>query len=170
MKQVGYRSKSLPSHSARPQVRKSQSMRSNATFKPTNSSSPPNEPQVNKNNPYAQPIQTTRSNSSASEYSSCHTFQMLEMIYIVTFGYNNHPLFELSGMKDRLRKIPTSKSASNVMVTSPGETPSIPEPDYSCSESEAETDEENKNSSSLASRLTAVQLQPVENSGNSNAR
>ncbi|XP_045478801.1 SH3 and multiple ankyrin repeat domains protein 3 isoform X12 [Harmonia axyridis] len=73
------------------------------------------------------------------------------------------------GMKDRLRKIPTSKSASNVMVTSPGDTPSIPEPDYSCSESEGESDEENKNSSSLASRLTAVQLQPVENSGNSNA-
>ncbi|XP_044748031.1 SH3 and multiple ankyrin repeat domains protein 3 isoform X7 [Coccinella septempunctata] len=138
MKQVGYRSKSLPSHSARPQVRKSQSMRSNATFKPTSTSSPPNEPQVKKNNPYAQPIQTTRSNSSAS-------------------------------MKDRLRKIPTSKSASNVTVISSGETPSIPEPDYSCSESEAETDEENKNSSSLASRLTAVQLQPVENSGNSNA-
>ncbi|XP_045478792.1 SH3 and multiple ankyrin repeat domains protein 3 isoform X4 [Harmonia axyridis] len=138
MKQVGYRSKSLPSHSARPQVRKSQSMRSNATFKPTCTSSPPNEPQVNKNNPYAQPIQTSRSNSSAS-------------------------------MKDRLRKIPTSKSASNVMVTSPGDTPSIPEPDYSCSESEGESDEENKNSSSLASRLTAVQLQPVENSGNSNA-
>ncbi|XP_044748029.1 SH3 and multiple ankyrin repeat domains protein 3 isoform X5 [Coccinella septempunctata] len=123
---------------ARPQVRKSQSMRSNATFKPTSTSSPPNEPQVKKNNPYAQPIQTTRSNSSAS-------------------------------MKDRLRKIPTSKSASNVTVISSGETPSIPEPDYSCSESEAETDEENKNSSSLASRLTAVQLQPVENSGNSNA-
>ncbi|KAK9886959.1 hypothetical protein WA026_019217 [Henosepilachna vigintioctopunctata] len=137
MKQVGYRSKSLPSHSARPHVRKSQSMRSNTTFKPTNTTAPLGESMGNKHNPYAQPIQTTRSNSSAS-------------------------------MKERLRKIPTSLSASNVRVTSPGDTPTIPEPDYSCSESEVETDEENKNNSNLAARLSAVQLQPVENSGNSN--
>ncbi|KAL3266685.1 hypothetical protein HHI36_010847 [Cryptolaemus montrouzieri] len=132
MKQVGYRSKSLPSHSARPQVRKSQSMRTG-----TGSNAASNDGHGNKNNPYAQPIQTMRSNSSAS-------------------------------MKDRLRKIPTSKSAMNVRITSPGETPTIPEPDYSCSESEVDTDEENKNGVSLASRLSAVQLQPVENSGNSN--
>lgn len=35
MKTVGYRSRSLPSHSARPQVRKSHSLRTNASsFKP----------------------------------------------------------------------------------------------------------------------------------------
>lgn len=37
MKTVGYRSRSLPSHSARPQVRKSHSLRTNAnSFKPPN--------------------------------------------------------------------------------------------------------------------------------------
>lgn len=48
--------------------------------------------------------------------------------------------------------------------------PPIPEPDYSCSESEVETDEERKDMSKLQTRLAAVQLHPVENSGNSNTR
>ncbi|XP_015834869.1 SH3 and multiple ankyrin repeat domains protein 3 isoform X3 [Tribolium castaneum] len=58
MKTVGYRSKSLPSHSSRPHVRKSHSMRTNySTFKPTVVSSP--------SNPYAQPMRASRSHSSA---------------------------------------------------------------------------------------------------------
>lgn len=62
MKMVGYRSKSLPSHSSRHHVGKSQSMRVNSTFKPTHTSTPPK----GNNNPYAQPIKTARSHSNAS--------------------------------------------------------------------------------------------------------
>ncbi|XP_075212417.1 SH3 and multiple ankyrin repeat domains protein 3-like isoform X2 [Lycorma delicatula] len=48
VKTLGYRSRSLPAHSARPQVRKSYSLRSpSSTFKPQ---------QVSNVNPYAQPI------------------------------------------------------------------------------------------------------------------
>lgn len=64
MKTVGYRSKSLPSHSSKSQVRKSQSMRTNSTFKPVSTSTPP----CNKNaNPYAQPIRASRSHSTAGK-------------------------------------------------------------------------------------------------------
>lgn len=63
MKTVGYRSKSLPSHSSRPHVRKSHSMRTNySTFKPAHVSSPAGK---NNTNPYAQPIRASRSHSSA---------------------------------------------------------------------------------------------------------
>lgn len=48
--------------------------------------------------------------------------------------------------------------------------PPIPEPDYSCTDSEGESDDEHKETSSLAVKLMSVQLQPVENSGNSNTR
>lgn len=48
--------------------------------------------------------------------------------------------------------------------------PPIPEPDYSCSESEVDSDVEQKDISKLQTRLSAVQLHPVENSGNSNTR
>lgn len=69
MKTVGYRSRSLPSHSSKSQVRKSHSMRTNSsTFKPINTSTPPST-NVNNNskntNPYAQPIRASRSHSSA---------------------------------------------------------------------------------------------------------
>ncbi|XP_049825338.1 SH3 and multiple ankyrin repeat domains protein 2 isoform X3 [Aethina tumida] len=130
MKSVGYRSKSLPSNS-KAQVRKSQSMRTASSFKPTSTSTPPT-----KNTTYAQPFRPSRSHSSA--------------------GTRRH------------KKIPCSKSASNVVDLSKSNTPPIPEPDYSCSESEGETDEE-KDCSNLATRLSSVQLHPVENSGNSNA-
>lgn len=70
MKPVGYRSKSLPSHASKSQLRKSQSMRTGSTFKPT---SPATNPQptsehIKKNssqtNPYAQPIRASRSHST----------------------------------------------------------------------------------------------------------
>lgn len=48
--------------------------------------------------------------------------------------------------------------------------PPIPEPDYSCTDSEGESDDEHKDSTSLAAKLMSVQLHPVENSGNSNTR
>lgn len=129
MKTVGYRSKSLPSHSSRPNVRKSHSMRTNyTTFKPTHQSSPG----AKNNNPYAQPIRASRSHSSV-------------------------------GTREKRRKA-TSKPAGQVG------TPPIPEPDYSCSETERESEEESKEPSLMAARLTAVHIQPVENSGNSSTR
>ncbi|XP_063927953.1 protein shank isoform X4 [Zophobas morio] len=64
MKTVGYRSKSLPSHSSRPHVRKSHSMRTNySTFKPTHASSPATK--STNANTYAQPIRASRSHSTA---------------------------------------------------------------------------------------------------------
>lgn len=75
------------------------------------------------------------------------------------------------GTRERKKRIPNSSSASSVVTLSQTNgPPPIPEPDYSCSESEVETDEEHKNLSNLATRLQAVQLHPVENSGNSNTR
>lgn len=48
--------------------------------------------------------------------------------------------------------------------------PPIPEPDYSCTDSEGESEEEQREHNTLAARIMSVQLQPVENSGNSNTR
>ncbi|XP_046481329.1 SH3 and multiple ankyrin repeat domains protein 2 isoform X2 [Neodiprion pinetum] len=61
-KTVGYRSRSLPAHSARPHVRKSHSLRTpnNSTFKPLGQSNN----QLTKNQ-YAQPLKTNRSNNTA---------------------------------------------------------------------------------------------------------
>ncbi|XP_060530201.1 SH3 and multiple ankyrin repeat domains protein 3 isoform X2 [Cylas formicarius] len=123
MKTVGYRSKSLPSHSSRSQIRKSHSMKTAS-------------PQVVKlyqqqaSNPYAQPIRPARSNST------------------------------LSGRTKR-------KKPGPVKICQTGAAPTIPEPDYSCSDSERDSDGERKALGDLAARLTAVQPQPVENSGNS---
>lgn len=129
MKTVGYRSKSLPSHSSRPNVRKSHSMRTNyTTFKPGHQSSPV----MNNNNPYAQPIRASRSHSTV-------------------------------GTREKRRKS-VSKAVGQVG------TPPIPEPDYSCSESERESEEDSKEQTLMATRLAAVHLQPVENSGNSSTR
>ncbi|XP_048517627.1 SH3 and multiple ankyrin repeat domains protein 3 isoform X2 [Dendroctonus ponderosae] len=66
------------------------------------------------------------------------------------------------------KKIPTSKSASNIVQLSYTGPPITPEPDYSCTDSEVESDVEPRDVTGLASRLSSVQLQPVENSGNSN--
>ncbi|CAG9820115.1 unnamed protein product, partial [Phaedon cochleariae] len=135
MKAVGYRSKSLPSHSARSQLRKSQSMRTNLLLKPgevaNNPAKIPNDQQAN---PYAQPIRASRSNST--------------------------------GSKERRKKMVTSKSTPK--LSQPG-APPIPDPDYSCTDSEAESEESRRKSESLASRINSLQLQPAENSGNSNA-
>lgn len=71
MKPVGYRSKSLPSHSSKSQLRKSQSMRTGSSFKPTSTAGNPQQlpsEHINKNhaqtNPYAQPIRASRSHST----------------------------------------------------------------------------------------------------------
>lgn len=136
MKTVGYRSKSLPSHSSKSHVRKSHSMRTNSTFKPANTSTPPNK--NNNSNPYAQPIRPSRSHSTA-------------------------------GTKERKKRL--TKSGSNVVILNqPGAPPPIPEPDYSCSDSEIESEEDHKDVNKLSCRLSAIQLQPIENSGNSNTR
>ncbi|XP_017769648.1 PREDICTED: SH3 and multiple ankyrin repeat domains protein 3 isoform X2 [Nicrophorus vespilloides] len=122
VKTVGYRSRSLPSHTGRT-VRKSHSMRTSSTFKPSSTTAAviPNAPPAL--NPYAQPI---------NRASRSHSIT----------GSN----------KDRKKRNST-----------PGiETPPIPEPDYSCSESDSEDEKKH-------GRLGAVQLHPIENSGNSNA-
>lgn len=76
MKTVGYRSRSLPSHSSRPQVRKSHSMRTSSSFKPVNTSTPPGK----NTNPYAQPIRASRSHSTAGK--RC-IYIFLEYIYFI---------------------------------------------------------------------------------------
>lgn len=138
MKTVGYRSKSLPSHSTKAHVRKSHSMRNaNSSFKPGATCTLPSR---SNNNPYAQPIRASRSHSTA-------------------------------GTKERKKRISSSKSTGNVViVTQNSAPPPIPEPDYSCTDSEVESEEDRKDVNKLASRLNAIQLQPVENSGNSNTR
>ena len=141
MKTVGYRSKSLPSHTSKSQVRKSHSMRTSSTFKPSGTTLPP----TNNNNPYAQPIRASRSHSTA-------------------------------GTKERKKRLlNNSKSVSNIVVLPesgsspvPGTPPPIPEPDYSCSESDMESDEDRKEHTKFIPRIATVQL--TENSGNSNAR
>uniref|UniRef100_A0A0A9XJ26 SH3 and multiple ankyrin repeat domains protein 3 n=2 Tax=Lygus hesperus TaxID=30085 RepID=A0A0A9XJ26_LYGHE len=67
VKPVGYRSRSLPNHSQRPQIRKSQSLRSpSSTFKPPQGSPPPNPAnQTSTTNPYAQPFRNGRTKSTS---------------------------------------------------------------------------------------------------------
>uniref|UniRef100_A0AAR5P7P9 PDZ domain-containing protein n=1 Tax=Dendroctonus ponderosae TaxID=77166 RepID=A0AAR5P7P9_DENPD len=73
-----------------------------------------------------------------------------------------------ASIRAKRKKIPTSKSASNIVQLSYTGPPITPEPDYSCTDSEVESDVEPRDVTGLASRLSSVQLQPVENSGNSN--
>lgn len=157
MKTVGYRSRSLPSHSSRNQVRKSHSMRTSSTFKPANTSTPPNK----NTNPYAQPIKASRSHSTAGKWglSSKILVFLMSLIFL--------------GTRERKKRSSSGGggASSNVVILAQNNgPPPIPEPDYSCSESEAESDEERKDMSKLQNRLSAVQLHPVENSGNSNTR
>lgn len=70
MKTVGYRSRSLPTHSNRSHVRKSHSLRTpnNTTFKPPGQQGSNNNGNNNNqstNNQYAQPLKTNRSHSIA---------------------------------------------------------------------------------------------------------
>lgn len=74
------------------------------------------------------------------------------------------------GTRERKKRIPGNGPSSNVILSKSNGPPPIPEPDYSCSESDVESEEEQKEMGKLASRLSAVQLHPVENSGNSNTR
>ncbi|KAF7280771.1 hypothetical protein GWI33_005499 [Rhynchophorus ferrugineus] len=139
MQTVGYRSKSQ-SQVSRSQLRKSQSLKQAST--PFKGTGPPAVPVTNKvtsqTNQYAQPIRNSRSNSTVSNRS-------------------------------KRKKLPTSKSASSIVqIGQHSSPPSIPEPDYSCTDSEGDSDTEQRDVSSLASRLSTVQLQPIENSGNSN--
>ena len=170
MKTVGYRSRSLPSHSNRSHVRKSHSLRTpngNTTFKPvgqqiggpggTTNGPATNGPQSmnNNNNQYAQPLKTGRSHSTAGI------------------------------VRERKKKsaMITSNSASNltaVATTNGGEgvpaAPPIPEPDYSLSESE--NDDEDLTDEGDVSEITkelekAAAREKLEStretSGNSNA-
>lgn len=75
-----------------------------------------------------------------------------------------------TGSRERRRKLVSSKSTSSISKLAQPSAPPIPEPDYSCTDSEGDTDDERKDPSSLAAKLMSVQLQPVENSGNSNTR
>ncbi|XP_028132157.2 SH3 and multiple ankyrin repeat domains protein 2 isoform X3 [Diabrotica virgifera virgifera] len=137
MKTVGYRSKSLPSHTSKTQIRKSQSMRTNNTFKPTNNNNVSNKvpADTQQSNPYAQPIRASRSHST--------------------------------GSRERRKKVPSSKS--NPKLSQQPGAPPIPEPDYSCTDSEGESESVPRKTDSLASRINSIQLQATENSGNSNA-
>lgn len=72
--------------------------------------------------------------------------------------------------RGKRKKIQSSKSASNIVQLGQGGPPTTPEPDYSCTDSEGESDVEPRDITGLANRLSSVQLQPVENSGNSNTR
>ncbi|XP_074037610.1 SH3 and multiple ankyrin repeat domains prosap isoform X2 [Leptinotarsa decemlineata] len=132
MKTVGYRSKSLPSHSSKSHIRKSQSLRTNITFQPGITSNTSAIPENQNSNPYAQPIRASRSHST--------------------------------GSRDRRKKLTPTKTAPKIMI--PNEPP-IPDPDYSCSDSETDMDGTVRNDS-LAARINSLQLQPTENSGNSN--
>lgn len=155
VKTVGYRSRSLPSHSSRPHVRKSQSMRSGASsFKPANAPSPnnvtsPTKPVQSNSNPYAQPFKTMRSHSSAG---TIH--------------------------RKKRNSVSSSISASSLSSNNTvgnGAPPPIPEPDYSLSESdgaeESESDIAAKKELDIgASRVTINNNPPAETSGNSNTR
>ncbi|XP_044728032.1 SH3 and multiple ankyrin repeat domains protein 3 isoform X6 [Chrysoperla carnea] len=145
VKTVGYRSRSLPSHSSRT-VRKSQSMRtqSSLTNAVTTSSSPNKNiaAQNNNTNPYAQPFKTTRSHSSVGT------------------------------MHRKKRTISNSCSAANLSSTTTGPPP-IPEPDYSLSESDEAGDDESDDDTNVEKQIekgiSRINVNPpAETSGNSN--
>lgn len=167
MKTVGYRSRSLPTHTTRCHVRKSHSLRTtnNTTFKPLNNqqnvnNAVSNNNQVNNNqsanNQYAQPLKTNRSHSTI-------------------------------GIRERKKKgISTSSSITNLSsvannntgntVVAANTAPPIPEPDYSLSESENDEGEEETDDdgeSEIAKELEKAAAREKlestrETSGNSN--
>lgn len=91
-------------------------------------------------NPYAQPVRASRSHSTA-------------------------------GVRERKKRVSNSNSASGLAsISQGGPPPPIPEPDYSLSESEIESEEE-RSIKDVAKNVTRLSInQPVETSGNSNAR
>ncbi|CAH1977635.1 unnamed protein product [Acanthoscelides obtectus] len=140
-KNVIYRSKAAQlsaHHQSRSQLRKSQSMRSGSSFKPG--------PATPTTPTQPQPPQQTNPYAQPIRASRSNS----------------------TGSRERRKKIVQSKSANSMVKLAQGVTPSIPEPDYSCTDSEVESDEERKEPESLAARISSVHLQPVENSGNSN--
>lgn len=147
MKTVGYRSRSLPSHSTRPHVRKSHSLRTSAQqmVSPTTNHGG-TIPCRSNGNPYAQPInlRTKRTQLGVSVGGDC----------------------------TRRRSQLTVSNSSNSLAQPP---PPIPEPDYSLSESSAgESDDERHTSHKHVVRVHVThqppqqQLQqPAETSGSS---
>ncbi|KAH1027595.1 hypothetical protein HUJ05_001074 [Dendroctonus ponderosae] len=131
----------MPPDKSRPILRKSHSMKQSTT-EIHSANTPGSSASTLKNqcqtNPYAQPFRTS---------SRCNSS---------------------ASNRAKRKKIPTSKSASNIVQLSYTGPPITPEPDYSCTDSEVESDVEPRDVTGLASRLSSVQLQPVENSGNSN--
>ncbi|XP_048517673.1 protein shank isoform X8 [Dendroctonus ponderosae] len=138
---VLYRTMTMASPESRPILRKSHSMKQSTT-EIHSANTPGSSASTLKNqcqtNPYAQPFRTS---------SRCNSS---------------------ASNRAKRKKIPTSKSASNIVQLSYTGPPITPEPDYSCTDSEVESDVEPRDVTGLASRLSSVQLQPVENSGNSN--
>ncbi|XP_069675312.1 SH3 and multiple ankyrin repeat domains protein 3 isoform X2 [Periplaneta americana] len=152
VKSVGYRSRSLPAHSARPQVRKSHSLRSSASsFKPSSQQSaavagsgPYSMTSNTNSNPYAQPFRgAARSHSSANSSST------------------NRESLKLKNKTKKKVGIPTSSSAANLS----GGPPPIPEPDYSLSESEGDAESEGEGGGREGGQVVTR----AETSGNSNA-
>ncbi|XP_067012663.2 SH3 and multiple ankyrin repeat domains protein 3 isoform X2 [Anabrus simplex] len=135
VKTVGYRSRSLPAHTARPQVRKSHSLRSSAS-----SFKPPAVPVPNNSNPYAQPFRASRSHSIAGSKES------------------------LKAGKVRKKSIPSSASAANLSGVVSATPPPIPEPDYSLSESEGESDTEVSKEEKSVSCAGSVAVQETSGS------
>ncbi|XP_018336270.1 protein shank isoform X2 [Agrilus planipennis] len=70
--------------------------------------------------------------------------------------------------KERKKRVFLKDPSNNSLILNKSPPP-IPEPDYSCSGSENESGDEQKAHGKFPSRLPTVHLQPVENSGNSNA-
>ena len=171
MKTVGYRPRSLPSHSTRSHVRKSHSLRTpngGASFKPPTGQQITNgngndiintngNGQQIGNNQYAQPLKSGRSHSTAGI------------------------------IRERKKKngMSTSSSATNLSTTTtnssgangPNSAPPIPEPDYSLSESENDDEEdlsdegdESEIAKELEKAAAREKLESTkETSGNSNA-
>ncbi|XP_063229617.1 SH3 and multiple ankyrin repeat domains protein 3 isoform X2 [Bacillus rossius redtenbacheri] len=131
MKTVGYRSRSLPAHSSRPQVRKSHSLRSSASsFKPTSQQAAAADATQaqspcgasTNSNPYAQPIRSAvRSHSMIAGTRE--------------------------GLKPKGRK-------GGVPASGP---PPIPDPDYSLSESEGEAEAEADGATRTHNNSSAVE-------------
>ncbi|XP_050450297.1 protein shank isoform X5 [Cataglyphis hispanica] len=166
MKTVGYRSRSLPAN--RPHLRKSHSLRNppnNTMFKPTGSQQALNNnvgninSNGNGNNQYAQPLKTTRSNSTAGIRERKKKTVVLNASSSVT-------------------NLSSIASGANGTTVPPNSAPPIPEPDYSLSESENddegeddETDEDGESeiAKELEKAAAREKLEATrETSGNSN--
>ncbi|XP_066154300.1 SH3 and multiple ankyrin repeat domains protein 2 isoform X7 [Euwallacea fornicatus] len=139
LKTVAYRSKSNASQSSRPILRKSQSLKQTQYQSSLNTSGPA---------------------------APCISSQIQTNPYAQPFRTARSN--STASNRTKRKKISTSKSASNIVQLGHAGPPTTPEPDYSCTDSEEEVEVEQRDLTGLAGRLSSVQLQPVENSGNSN--